>query len=69
MGGLENLKSFPIMLGVSNDVHAKMIKTGITGYAAVDRPDNVLDVASAILKKYGGPGFRFESQLNTHYYK
>lgn len=56
MGGLENLKSFPIMLGVSNDVHAKMIKTGITGYLAADRADSVLDIASIVLNKYGGPG-------------
>ncbi len=56
MGGIENLKAFPIMFGVSPDVFDKMIQTTITGYAAIDRPDNILDYATAILLKYGGPG-------------
>ena len=56
MGGIENLKNFPIMFGTSTDVFAKMLKTTITGYSAIDRPDNILDYATAILLKYGGPG-------------
>ena len=56
MGGIENLKNFPIMFGNSTDVFAKMLKTTITGYTAADRPDNILDYATAILLKYGGPG-------------
>lgn len=56
MGGIENLKNFPIMLGWSPDVFAKALKTTITAYNAIDRPDNILDYATATLLKYGGPG-------------
>lgn len=56
LGGIGNLKQFPLILGVTGDGYKKAMGTSVTGYAKADRIDNILDLATAILLKYGAPG-------------
>ncbi len=56
VGGYGNLKQFPLILLVTEDVQDKMVATAPTGYAAGDRADNYSDLANQLLLKYGAPG-------------
>lgn len=55
LGGIANLKKFPLILLASEDVYNRAMAIGVTSYTVVDATVNAVDLATAYLRKYGNP--------------
>ena len=59
IGDYETLKGRVLMLGMSNDVNKKAVSVGLTAggeVTASQRIETLIDLATALLLKYGAPG-------------
>ena len=59
IGDYETLKGRVLMLGMSNDVYKKAVAVGLTAggeVTASQRIENLIDLATALLLKFGAPG-------------
>lgn len=59
IGDYETLKGRVLMMGMSNDVYKKAVQVGLTAGGEVtagQRVENLIDIATAVLLKYGAPG-------------